>query len=532
MLKRSTWLPWACFLIAIGTGWIVTDQWLSDQKGSVDTMVNKFELLETRGHRVNRFLDFSGSELPTANWLNALGTEISRMAEREVDLLERRALEWRSPSAQRLALALISEHRKVKQGMLPSAALSQSLVSYFKGVMALSELPISVRARLADDSAAIFSASDAHGALLLDGSGLKHVFQQLAEADPDEAVNQAFAIAETNQRRDAVKSVVTQMADQSPDQAIKLLSRIPNERERSHIGRHLFQFFLSQDPESAVGYAEQLQGVGINLNHPDRAITGAWFRRDAETALNWLDRQPEHIAGSLIESGIQGLLSEQKFDQARDLLPRVAESNQVDAIVRVASAWAFEDGEAAEAWANTLQDDARIRAISGIASSLSNLDPNKAWELVREITQFPLEPGTTRRLARTVFELEISSPGTLEEEPWFRQWLGEGHPKAFFTELSKSAARYSPQLAATIIESLASEELSYVAGRTASTWARMDPVAASRWAESLTDSASRLTAVASVAAQWKRYDQAAASAWAESVEDAAVRNALENPSRH
>ncbi len=501
------------FLVSLAVSWLATDRWMAAQQPSQNEckVHASFHLLGSRQGLSKAGLD----RVPeTIAQLAALGHGLTYLSEEELLGYESEVASWKSPSMQELVAAMIKEERALRNRELPPAALAMSLVSYFKGELTLEKLPQAIQRLLSREESAIFSAKDRFGDPLVSRLGISRIFNSLALLDPDKAVETALSISDVDRRHEAVSAVVREMAEQDPEVAFQILLRLPNERGRSQIGRRVFQGLLMRDPAAAVGHAQQLQDLGINLDFPDRALTQAWFRKDPDAAITWLESKPVHESSMLYESGIMGLLNESRFEEAVDLLPRVAEPHRLSAINRIASDWGYVDLENAEAWAYSLEDEAaRMGALSGVASAASSRDVDKGWQLVRELAAMELGRSTSTQLARTVYELEVKAPGMLQREPWFQSWLEDSGNEVSLDQLAQSTSRYIPTFSATLLEYIPPDKQADHARRTASSWAEVDPVTASRWVESLDPGETQFQAAHAVAQEWERYDNQAAKAW-------------------
>ncbi|NIP98698.1 MAG: hypothetical protein GWO24_36935 [Akkermansiaceae bacterium] len=317
---------------------------------------------------------------------------------------------------------------------------------------------------------------------------LRRLFNYWIGSDQEAALEALGGLENLALRRDLYREAMRWLAGEDPVEAIALLEKDANLHDHELWGR-AFSIWARTDRDEAVKKILAIENRGMReqvLNSVARRLAST----DLGGALEWvagLDDQHR-------ESALEGVLSE-----AANAHPDVVVKNieklpggrmRREIIARTADEWAERDPDAAIEWARTLDEHEQELAVSEIAGTVFETDPDRAEEIAHLIS------GSERR----------------------GQILGQ---------IARLRATVDVGDAISWLESLPQEDRGGAWSGVAREWARIDPRAAAEYAAATDDSVARGQLVSAVSYSWSQRDPAEAAEWARSLgEDRARENAM------
>ena len=183
----------------------------------------------------------------------------------------------------------------------------------------------------------------------------------------------------------------------------------------------------------------------------------------------------------------------------------------------ISKEWARQDLPAALAWAQSLPDQQRGGAYSGVLGSLATTNPEQASSLA-----LTLEPGPARQHIVGEIASSWARNSPTDAIAWAKTLSSQEQ-----TDATRSALRVwsqnKPSEAAAYLDSLdqaIDSHLPVVAG----TWARNEPAKAANWIASQPDGEGRDDAIAKTLWNWTTQNPAAATTWVQAQTNVSVRD--------
>lgn len=298
-------------------------------------------------------------------------------------------------------------------------------------------------------------------------AALERLGSHLGAATPDEA--ERILATYSGKERDLLESrMLRRMAETEPGRALDLYQSLPPGQQTPSTLGSIINNLASTDPEKALELA-------LNSDSEQLRSTGAAqaFR---------------HLAESNPEAASQRL----------DSLPAGSPERQA-ALYSLASVWGRQDPDAAAAWADELDPQARAVAYDSLIPALAESDPLKASGLLADLVQSGTNDPTGR----------LSNMTSNLVDRWANSDMD-------------AAAGWTAALEESTIKSSAVSQL-------VSTWHAQDPDGAAQWINNLPEAASRDSAVRYVVQATSRHDPAGAFEWASTLSDDQQRfNQMEN----
>ena len=197
------------------------------------------------------------------------------------------------------------------------------------------------------------------------------VFQQLAAAGFDAAMNRALAIPGSDLRYRALRGVLGFKADTDPRGAIELARGFGEFHGNESIASALYRQWAANDPQAAAAQAAEA-GQGDGWRSPMASVVQTWAEQDPVGAANW----------ALTVGDAQA---------------------QTRSIAQVMRQWTREDPLSAANWIHALESGAsRDAAVAGMAHALASQDPPLALNWIATITDDGTRSRTLQRVSGIV----------------------------------------------------------------------------------------------------------------------------------
>ena len=197
------------------------------------------------------------------------------------------------------------------------------------------------------------------------------VFQQFAGDDAQGALARAQAMADPNQRYQALRGVLSYMADTDPLGALRLASTLGSFPNQEPLSQMIYRQWSAVDPQAAAAQAV-LNNTDQGWRSPVNQVLRNWATQDPMAAINWASSQADPSA----------------------------QSREIGQIVRQ---WSRDDMSAAANWINSLSPGAmRDAAASSLAFSLGGSDPAAALGWAQSISDATQRDNAIQRLSREI----------------------------------------------------------------------------------------------------------------------------------
>ncbi|MCB1100513.1 MAG: hypothetical protein KDN22_33425 [Verrucomicrobiae bacterium] len=357
---------------------------------------------------------------------------------------------------------------------------------------------------------------------------MQSYLQTIAIKDPERALEIAETESSSGNRSEAIGTVISAWFYEEPDAALrhfKTLSPIMQNR----VGSDHLVWELSRHPERALDLLKDLpkgefhdsllEGSLANLtdHSPEKAkaFVGAIDDpKERKTAA-------EKFAGSLSDRDPSAAASYVKNFKSEDLL-------SADVFRTISQNWAQRDPLQALEWASSLDpSDQRASALQALVGPLAERDPQSLVKLLRTESN---EESQKKWIASATEHLVRADSESAER---LVEFLPEQHRAVAMGKIIQHVASQDPKAAAgqlkNLIEGLGEDlDMSSLidSSRTiASSWSRLEPENATRWAANLPDEKTREKAVESAIGKWIEDDSLAASEWISELDAGATRDA-------
>lgn len=259
--------------------------------------------------------------------------------------------------------------------------------------------------------------------------------------------------------------------------------------EAKMLAHLLLSRWAKEDPESA--YASLNDADFTNSRGHPTTILAVLAAYDPQRAADWL-KNPEN---------------------ANAFYPRLGH----ELAGTISKEWARQDLPAALAWAQSLPDQQRGGAYSGVLGSLATTNPEQASSLA-----LTLDPGPARQHIVGEIASSWARNSPVDALTWAQSLSGKEQ-----TDATRSALRIwaqnEPGETAKYLDSLDHEidsHLPVVAG----TWARNEPSRAADWVASQPEGEGRNDAIAEALWNWTTQNPAAATEWVQDQKEGPVRD--------
>ena len=237
-----------------------------------------------------------------------------------------------------------------------------------------------------------------------------------------------------------------------------------------------------------------------------------WGKADPEGALAHIGKLDMKSAGgdaAIILSALAATDPLRAVEWLENPDNKLANSRWIGQILAgsITKEWVRQDPDAALAWAQTVPENQRSGAYTGVLGSLAATDPERASKLAMQLPDDDARREILGQIARSWSEI---SPAEAVE--WASTLDGRGRSRAMGEALGEWAQK-SPPEAAAFVDSLPEAGEGQYLQRVASSWAEHAPADAAQWLESHQESEGKADAMGWVMWHWTNSDPQAASTW-------------------
>ena len=296
------------------------------------------------------------------------------------------------------------------------------------------------------------------------------------------------------------------------------VAALPPGRDRNQALQQVASAYARADPEGALAWAESL---GAPTDAIRRSIMlGIAASGDVDRAMLAIGRGDAGPDSELMISLVASRAAQDPREArklATDLVGK-SDAQSKALLARLASTWVQREPEGALEWA--LSQGAAIDAatIGNMASTFASRDATAAAAYTDRLPP-QLRPTWLTQVAGPYARFDPA--GAMR---WLDRYQGQQGYDVALRQMATQAAQTDPRTAAAMLERANADVQLGAAQTVASSWARMEPEAAARWAATLTDPRARARAIAAAATAWASADAPAAEAWALSLSLGAPRD--------
>jgi hypothetical protein len=254
-------------------------------------------------------------------------------------------------------------------------------------------------------------------ALRLAGSPQRYLWStmlsQMAQYDPDQALQIAQAAESPAQRAHALGRVLGAIAQTNPSLAMTHVMKLPPGRMRSEVLGQVARSVAALPPSSAMDWLNDIDDNAIQLEAA-QSLGWALSQTNVEAAAQLVDRVPKEARPNWITAVALGY-AEFDIDKGRQWVRRYA-SDGVDTAAQFASTVAQRNPELAVQLVNDVTDDReRDRLLVGVLRPLTEHSPAQAARLSEKITDPEMR-------ARSIGE--VAGIWAQYDLPAARKWIG------------------------------------------------------------------------------------------------------------
>jgi hypothetical protein len=213
----------------------------------------------------------------------------------------------------------------------------------------------------------------------------------LAASNP----HRAFALLEQSRPfYENITALFGTWAERNPDEAAAHALKLRADWQQSLALKIVAEKWNKSDRDGALAWAQSLPsipGEGVTIERRDpkplAAVLKTWFSEDAESALRWLEQQPD----SAMKTDVLGVLSKdlgsenpQQAVEAASMMP--AGKAQESALRNLIREWGESDFDGALDWAQQ-HTDQRIRnsLLPPLVDQLASRDPHAALDIAQTL---------------------------------------------------------------------------------------------------------------------------------------------------
>ena len=321
------------------------------------------------------------------------------------------------------------------------------------------------------------------------GSSYHHYGQQTAFT-LEQLQTIAARLPQGSMRNTALSKMSFHLRSMTTEESNQVLSQYP-EHERRSMVTSMIQTLYSADPEHALALHQQHFKEGHSHSYYSSILSTLAMtqpQKSLKLAIE-ADSNKENSSSHTISSVISSLPIQYLPKAASEITKIEDEKTRNDAINRISSHWGRNDPEAAQAWAQGLDENTRFRALISIIPGMASNNPQDA---ARQLESLASELAGDRKRIRN-----LSSAASSIASSW---------------------SKIDPESAATWVSNLQNESAqTHAVGQVASNWSRRDIDSTAEWLNSLSNTKARDAGIRSVISNLSGRNQASAFEWAMSI---------------
>jgi hypothetical protein len=338
---------------------------------------------------------------------------------------------------------------------------------------------------------------------------LSNIGWQLGNGDPVGTIDMALEMKSANQARNLLQSAMQSLPDEAIADTVAKVTGMPEGRLKETAMNQLVQRWARADPVEAMRFASALPG-GRDYDRSVRNAAHAWAAEDGAAAANWAIEIGDEERRKAAIGGVIDAWSEREPEAAAKYLSGLGDQKLLgDAVPQLASTWGQSDPDAAMAWAESLDGDARGKAVGTVIGSIAGHDPQKAMAMFDAAVISEIGETEAKQVAQNI----AGNLGQWDAEMAV-EWAA-GLPEGLQADAVGNAfgqwVEHSPVAASEwLVDVPAGEMKDRATMQLVQSIERTDPESAFVWAASVGNPDQRVELITRVAGQWGKQDEAAA----------------------
>jgi hypothetical protein len=365
---------------------------------------------------------------------------------------------------------------------------------------------------------AYYLSNSGHGspadyAELIQSHANRQIFEQSltayrVQADPETALKELLSGPKNVQWQSQAYSALQQLAEQDPDKALQYLDQFPAGGSRRNFQTVVAVSMARTDPAKALAWARDSDTNGRQMLLA--SVISQIAQQDPQRALLEAQAIDNKRVRDQALAGVLNSVAQNDPSEFTHVVEMIGDSDiRRASVAQLASIWAQTDMDAAVAWLTTLDTADHHRALQQIGQSLIYTDLDSAIEML------PLIPDQAAAGLRMQIAQNLAQQRSVEEAQTFiARFKGTGEYAQLqvtaLSALASSEPARAMRLAVSIDDEQARDQLyASIIGQQAAT----DPQQALQWMNSIASENARRNAITQIAYAWHAQDSVAAEAW-------------------
>ena len=277
------------------------------------------------------------------------------------------------------------------------------------------------------------------------------IFSNLANQDPQEALNFIENIPSSRQRSEAYSAAITTWSAKDATAAANFVAQLDNKQLKNQLASTIIQYLSQQSPDEALLWAQEMDPNG-QLYLQDTVI-GQIANNNPQRALQLAQASPQATLRKQLSLTVINNIAYTDPVGAAAIIDQLPTSEVTGELVNtVIYGWANTDPEAAMAWVNTKSGQMREDALSSIGSQLASVDPDLAASYLPQLN------GKVRETWAQNITYYYSSYDLVEAATWIENFRGENMYSTLLTAVISSAASTDVEYALELAQNAPNQE--------------------------------------------------------------------------
>ena len=332
---------------------------------------------------------------------------------------------------------------------------------------------------------------------------------QRTQSDPEAVLED---LLRSNQRspqsQNRIHYALAQLAERDPDKAVQYLDRLPKASMQRSVKSLVATALARSDPARAIAWLREDESADSQIVLS--GVLGEIAQRDPQLALSEAQSIADRRLRDQAYASIVMTAAQNDPVQATDFVELIEDPSLRQASVsQIAAQWSQFDVDSAVAWLTTLDPGDQHNAFEQLGQNLAYADIDRAIELLPR-----LPAGSAGRLKLQIASQMIEQKTFDEAQVFVEQFKGtEEYPQmqvALVSQLVATDTERALQMASSVEDPRIRDQLytSIVVQQAA-----RDPQRALHMLDSISDQNARTSAAGQIAYNWFAQDPAAAKAW-------------------
>ena len=277
------------------------------------------------------------------------------------------------------------------------------------------------------------------------------VFSNLANQDPQEALNFIENIPSSRQRSEAYSAAITSWSAKDAPAAANYVAQLDNKQLKNQLAGTIIQYLSQQSPDEALIWAQEMDPNG-QLYLQDTVI-GQIASNDPQRALQLAQASPRAALRKQLSLTVINNISYTDPVGAAAIIDQLPASEITGELVNsVIYGWASSDPEAAIAWINTKSGQLREDGLTSIGSQLASVDPDLAASYLPQLS------GNVRENWAQNITYYYSSYDLAEAATWIENFRGEDMYSTLLSSVISTAANTDIEYALQLAQNAPNQE--------------------------------------------------------------------------